>query len=69
LVKINEQDKENFSFLRNVDMERHRVKGCPVWVRLEPDVDRLAPFSIAALDKESGEYTKAEKMMSYPNVN
>lgn len=55
--------------LRNIDWERHRINGCRVWIRLEKDHCRLAHFSIAALDRENGDFKKAEKMLEYPNIH
>uniref|UniRef100_A0A1I8B616 C2 domain-containing protein n=1 Tax=Meloidogyne hapla TaxID=6305 RepID=A0A1I8B616_MELHA len=54
--------------LRNVSLDAHRVEGCPVWVRLEPEHGRLAHFSISELNKSAGEFSASEKMMSYPNI-
>nr|CAD2205806.1 unnamed protein product [Meloidogyne enterolobii] len=54
--------------LRNVSLDAHREKGCPVWVRLEPEHERLAHFSISELNKSIGEFSASEKMMSYPNI-
>ncbi|CAK5078393.1 unnamed protein product [Meloidogyne enterolobii] len=56
------------SILRNVSLDAHREKGCPVWVRLEPEHERLAHFSISELNKSIGEFSASEKMMSYPNI-